>query len=98
MHIDMAAVMDALRMISMKKNAAKQKGNVPLFNRVFLKTIGMFGRTYDLGMIVAYKIGTASYFQDTDKFPMMLQKGKIALLPSLKGDRKHIRRIFKKKM
>ena len=56
----------------------------------------MFGRTYDLGMIAAYKIGTSSYLQDTDKFPMMLKKGKIALLPSFKADKKYIKRIFKK--
>jgi heterodisulfide reductase subunit C len=97
MQIDMASVMDALRIISVKKNAAKQKGNVPLFNRWFLKTISMFGRTYDLGMIAAYKIGTSSYFQDTDKFPMMLQKRKIAIFPSFKADKIYVRRILKKK-
>jgi heterodisulfide reductase subunit C len=97
MHIDMGAVMDALRIISVRKNAAKQKGNVPLFNRWFLKTVSMFGRTYDLGMIAAYKIGTANYFQDTDKFPMMLQKRKIALFPSFKADKKYLKRILLKK-
>jgi heterodisulfide reductase subunit C len=97
MQIDMAAVMDALRIISIKKNAAKQKGNIPLFNRWFLKTITMFGRTYDLGMIAAYKIGTGSYFQDTDKFPMMLRKRKIALFPSFKADKKYVKGIFKRK-
>ena len=97
MHIDMAAVMDALRIISVKKNAAKQNGNIPLFNRWFLKTVGMFGRTYDLGMIAAYKIGTASYFQDTDKFPMMLRKRKIAIFPSFHADKKYVKRIFQKK-
>jgi heterodisulfide reductase subunit C len=97
MQIDMASVMDALRIISVKKNAAKQKGNVPLLNRWFLKTINMFGRTYDLGMIAAYKVGTSSYFQDTDKFPMMLQKRKIALFPSFKADKKYVKRILKKK-
>ena len=97
MQIDMAAVMDALRIISVRKNAAKQKGNIPLFNRWFLKTVSMFGRTYDLGMIAAYKIGTSSYFQDMDKFPLMLQKRKIALFPSLKADKKYVKRIFKKK-
>jgi hypothetical protein len=34
--------------------------------------------------------------QDTEKFPMMLKKGKIALLPSFKADKKYINRIFKK--
>jgi heterodisulfide reductase subunit C2 len=97
MKIDMAAVMDALRIISVKKNANKQKGNVPLFNKWFLKTVSIFGRTFDLGMIAAYKIGTSSYFQDTDKFPMMLQKRKIALFPSFKADKKYLKRIFKRK-
>ncbi len=97
MHIDMAAVMDALRIVSLKRNTAKQKGNIPLFNKWFLKTVNIFGRTFDLGMIAAYKVGTSSYFQDTDKFPMMLQKRKIALLPSFKADKKYVTKIFKKK-
>jgi heterodisulfide reductase subunit C2 len=97
MKINIASVMDALRVISVDKKANKQKGNVQLFNKSFLKTVQLFGRTYDLGMIAAYKAGTSSYLKDTDKFPMMLRKGKIALLPSFKADKKYIRRIFKRK-
>jgi heterodisulfide reductase subunit C2 len=97
MKINMAEVMDALRILAIRKKAHTQKGNVALFNKSFLRTVKMFGRTYDLGMIAAYKIGTSSYFQDTEKFPMMLRKGKIALLPSFKADKKYTRRIFKKK-
>jgi heterodisulfide reductase subunit C2 len=97
MKIDMASVMDALRVLAVRKKASKQKGNVRLFNKSFLKTVQIFGRTYDLGMIAAYKVGTSTYLQDTDKFPMMLKKGKIAILPSLGADKKYIKRIFKKK-
>jgi heterodisulfide reductase subunit C len=97
MNIDMAAVMDALRIISVRNHKAKQKGNVPLFNRLFLKTVSIFGRTYDLGMIAAYKIGTSSFLQDMGKFPTMLQKRKIALFPSFKADKKYIRRIFRRR-
>jgi heterodisulfide reductase subunit C2 len=96
MKINMAAVMDALRIIAVKKNSPRQKGNVALFNKSFLKTVKMFGRTYDLGMIAAYKMGTSSYLKDTDKFPMMVKKGKIALFPSFKADKKYVKRIFKK--
>jgi heterodisulfide reductase subunit C2 len=95
MKIDMAAVMDALRVISVKKKTGV-KERVNLFNRSFLRTVKMFGRTYDLGMIAAYKVGTSTYFQDTNKLPMMLRKRKIALFPSFKGDKKYIKRIFKK--
>ena len=96
MGIDVAAVMDALRHLAMEKGASKQEGNVPLFNRAFLKTVQMFGRTYDIAMIAAYKIGSLKLMDDTEKFPSMLKKRKIALLPSLGGDRKTIKRIFKK--
>jgi heterodisulfide reductase subunit C len=96
MGIDVAAIMDALRELSREKKAARQKGNVPLFNRAFLETVKFFGRSYDIAMITAYKLGTLKLMDDTEKFPAMLKKRKIALLPSLRGDRKTARRIFKK--
>ena len=94
MGIDIAAVMDALRVLARERGASKPKGNVPLFNRAFLKTVQLFGRTYDLGMIAAYKIGTLDFFSDTDKFPTMLKKGKIALTPPRGSDKRTAKRIF----
>ena len=96
MGIDMASVMDALRALAIKRKAAKPEGNPPLFNNAFLKTVNLFGRAYDLGLIGMYKIGTKTFMKDTDKFPAMLKKGKIALLPTLGAERKTVRRVFKK--
>jgi heterodisulfide reductase subunit C len=96
MGIDVAAVLDALRKLARERGAPKPEGNAPLFNRAFLKTVQTFGRTYEIGMIAAYKLGTGKWLNDTEKFPAMLRKGKIALLPPLGGDRKTVRRIFKK--
>ena len=96
MGIDVAAVMDALRVLAVERGAPKPEGNVPLFNRAFLRTVKAFGRTYDIGMISAYKFGTGKLLDDTEKFPTMLKKGKIALLPSFGADRKTVKRIFKK--
>lgn len=96
MGIDVAAVIDALRQLALAKGAAPQEGNVPLFNRAFLKTVEMFGRTYELGMVAAYKLGTGKLMGDTEKFPALLKKGKIPLLPPRGGDRKTVGRIFKK--
>jgi heterodisulfide reductase subunit C2 len=96
MGIDVAGVMDALRKLALERGASKQKGNVPLFNKAFLKTVEMFGRTYEMALITAYKLGTGKLMNDTGKFPTMLKKGKISLIPSLGGDRKTVRRIFKK--
>ena len=96
MGIDVAAVMDALRRLAIERGAPKPEGNVPLFNRAFLKTVETFGRTYEIGLITAYKLGTGKLMNDTEKFPAMLKKGKIALLPPRGGDRKTVKRIFKK--
>ena len=94
MGISIASVVDALRAMSVRRGAPRPKGDTPLFNRAFLKTVQLFGRTYDIAMIAAYKIGSKSFMQDTDKLPAMLKKGKISLLPSLGGNRKIVRRIF----
>ena len=96
MGIDVAGVMDALRKTALVRGASKQEGNVPLFNKAFLKTVELFGRTYEIAMIAAYKIGTGKFMNDVEKFPTMLKKGKISLLPSLGGDRKIVKRIFNK--
>jgi heterodisulfide reductase subunit C len=94
MGIDGAAVMDALRKIAREKKAAK--GKVPTFNRAFLKTVERFGRSYEIGMITAYKLGTGTFLQDTEKFPAMLKKGKLAILPPQGADKATVKRIFKK--
>jgi heterodisulfide reductase subunit C2 len=94
MKIDMSAVMDALRMIAEKTKATPPAGNMPLMNRLLLRTMKYFGRTYDLGALMLYKAGTATYLKDAGKFPAMLKKGKIALLPPRGADAKMVKRIF----
>jgi heterodisulfide reductase subunit C len=96
MGIDGAAIMDALRQLAQAEKASKGQGNVPLFNKAFLKTVELFGRSYEIGMITAYKTGTGTFLNDTEKFPSMLKKGKLALLPPRGADKATVKRIFKK--
>jgi heterodisulfide reductase subunit C2 len=96
MGIHVASVIDALRHLALESGAPIQVGNVPLFNRAFLRTVNMFGRTYEIGMVAAYKLGTRKWMDDTEKFPTMLRKRKISLLPPRGGDRKTVGRIFKR--
>ncbi len=96
MGVDGAAIMDALRKIALEQKAAPGQGNVSLFNRAFLKTVELFGRSYEIGMITAYKMGTGTFLNDTEKFPTMLKKGKLALLPPRGADKATVKRIFKK--
>jgi heterodisulfide reductase subunit C2 len=92
--INFAAVIDALRSIALERGVSKPEGNHPLFNRLFLNTVKTFGRAYDLQMIALYKIRTGKILPDTDKFPAMIKKGKIALLPPSGVDKSKVKRIF----
>lgn len=92
--INFAAVIDALRSIALEKGVAKPKGNPPLFNRLFLDTVKTFGRVYDLQMIALFKLRGGNLMADTEKFPTMLKKGKMALLPPSGADKSKVKRIF----
>jgi heterodisulfide reductase subunit C len=94
--INFPAVIDALKSIALGKGAARPKGNAPLFNRLFLNTVKSYGRAYDLQAIAMYKLGTGNLKQDMDKFPAMLKKGKIAILPPFGVDKKKVKHIFKR--
>jgi len=96
MAINFAAVIDALRSLSLARGSKIPEGNMPLFNRMFLANVKIFGRSYDLSMIAGYKLGAGSLMDDTDKFPTMLKKGKMAILPPSGADKKAVRRIFEK--
>jgi heterodisulfide reductase subunit C len=96
MQINSGALMDALRKIAIEKQASTPKGNMPLFNRMFLKMVQMFGRSYDLPALAFYKMGSGSLTNDMDKLPDMLKKGKMAIMPPTGGDVKIVKRIFRK--
>ena len=98
MEINFAAVIDALRSLALAKGSRVPAGNMPLFNRMFLANVRVFGRSYDLSMISGYKLGSGDLMSDTEKFPTMLKKGKMAILPPSGADKKAVRRIFEKAM
>jgi heterodisulfide reductase subunit C len=94
--INFPAVIDALKSIALRKGTVRPKGDAPLFNHLFLNTVKSYGRAYDLQAIAMYKLGTGNLKQDMDKFPAMMKKGKIAILPPLGAQKKKVKSIFKK--
>jgi len=94
MQINTGAVIDALRMVAIEKRVAKPKGNIPLFNKAFLTTVRIFGRSYDLPALAFYKLGSGSLVKDMDKLPAMLKKGKMAITPPAGADTRRVRSIF----
>jgi len=81
--VDIAALNDFLRQTSRASDKVAAGTAVPAFNDIFLGTIRRFGRMYEMGLMVAFKLRTRRFFADVGKFPMMLWKRKLSLLPSM---------------
>jgi heterodisulfide reductase subunit C len=93
--INFAGIVDALRAVALEKGVARPAGNAPLFNRRFLGTVKRYGRAYDLEMIAEYKLGSGKLMEDMEKFPTMLKKGKMAVLPPAGADKSKVKHVFR---
>ncbi len=94
MDIDIAAVMDTLRMLAVERKAGIPDTHGEKFNRSFLRSVRRHGRVFELGMMAFYKLRTGDLFIDAGKVPEMLSKGKLSLLPKRSGDAKEVKQVF----
>lgn len=96
MDIDIAGVMDALRIMAIDRQTTLPDQHGKQFNRSFLGSVRHHGRVYEMGMMTAYKLRTFDFFSDVEKVPQMLAQGKLALLPNRSGSAKQVREIFRR--
>ena len=80
--VDIPAMNDALRALSLDEGVAAAGTAVPVFNQAFLSTVRKRGRVHELSLMVAFKLRSRRLFDDVDKAPAMLAKGKLPLLGS----------------
>ena len=84
--VDLAAMNDALRALSVEEGMVAAGTAVPTFNRLFLKSVRKRGRTHELGLMAAFKLRTLRLLADMGKAPMMFTKGKLSLFgPRVRG-------------
>ena len=81
MGIDIAAVMDAMRILAIERKADLADSRGKQFNRSFLGSVRHHGRVFEAGMMTAYKFRTGDFMSDVDKVPKMVAKGKLSFLP-----------------
>jgi heterodisulfide reductase subunit C len=83
--IDVARVMDVLRMMARREGTVSEKG-IKAFYDSFLDSVKRHGRLYELGVIMRYNLHTRRPFTDAELGPQLLAKGKIHLRPEkIKG-------------
>jgi heterodisulfide reductase subunit C2 len=93
MKVDTPAVIDKLREMS-KSAPARDLEKIRIFNDTLLSMVRRYGRGYEMGLMAMYKLRTRDLFSDVKKLPMMLRKGKLALLPPRTPGSKQVARIF----
>jgi len=96
MGIDVAAVMDALRMTAVEGKAALGDLRGSSFNRALLTSVRWHGRVFELGMMTLYKLASRDLFADMDKMPRMLAKRKLSFLPHFSRGVKEVREVFRR--
>jgi heterodisulfide reductase subunit C len=94
--VDIAAVMDALRILAIDREVSGPDARGRKFNRSFLASVRRHGRVYEVGMLAAYKLRSGDLLTDAGKVPQMLAKGKLSLLPHRSGGRGEVREVFKR--
>jgi len=96
MAIDIAGVMDALRIMAIDRRTVLPDAHGRQFHRSFLGSVRRHGRVYEMGMMAAYKLRTCDLFSDVDKLPRMLARGKLSLLPNRSGGIRQVRELFRR--
>ncbi|OFW57093.1 MAG: hypothetical protein A2133_06180 [Actinobacteria bacterium RBG_16_64_13] len=94
--VDIAAMNDTLRALSLSEGLAAADIAAPVFNEVFLRSVRKRGRVHELGLMAAFKLRTRRFLEDLDKAPMMLKKGKLPLRGARVGGRSEREKLFRR--
>jgi heterodisulfide reductase subunit C len=94
--VDICAMNDALRALSLSEGLAAPATAVPVFNDAFLTSVRKRGRVHELGLMAVFKLRTRRFFEDLDKAPMMLMKGKLPLIGRRVGGRAEREELFRR--
>ncbi len=81
--LDIATIMDTLRIEAKKRNLPPAIPDVDKFNTLFLRDTGLLGRLYEVGLMGGMNLWTGQPFKDMGMGLEMLKRGKLKLIPTL---------------
>ncbi|MFH1596400.1 MAG: 4Fe-4S dicluster domain-containing protein [Pseudomonadota bacterium] len=94
MGIDIADMMDTLRLMAVEEGVAIGKPNIIDFHEEVLRSLERYGRAHKLGIMLGYKRQTGRWLRDLDVGLKMLARRKLDLIPSRVRDVKEITDLF----
>jgi len=98
--IDIARVMESLRMISVEEGFSPAEKEVEIFHRAFLEVIEKRGRAFETELVASYSMGGVGALRTSmgniALLPGMLSKGKLAIVPPSVSGANDVKKIFAK--
>jgi heterodisulfide reductase subunit C len=82
--IDIAKVVDAIKIIADERKVKADAGNVRLFNRIWMTMLRFTGRMYEAGLVGSLNMLSRRPFNDMALGKKMIMKGKLKFIPSIK--------------
>ncbi|MHC4656198.1 MAG: 4Fe-4S dicluster domain-containing protein [Planctomycetota bacterium] len=82
--IDIAHVVDTIRILVQEKKIKADTKNMRLFNRLWMNILKYTGRMYELALTGMLNLFTGRPFKDLSLGIKMIRKGKLKLLPSIR--------------
>jgi heterodisulfide reductase subunit C len=81
--IDIAHVIDSVRIMVQERKIKADTKNLKLFNRLWMTILKYMGRMYEMGLTGTLNLFTGRPFKDLPLGMRMIRKGKLRLLPPL---------------
>lgn len=92
--VDVAATMDALRVLARRSGYRPAEAQVALFHGIFLDNVRDTGRLHELGLMVRYKLRSGDLFSDLDVGLPMMRHGKLKPVPHRIRGVEQLRALF----
>lgn len=80
-NVDLARIMNKLKVISGEKHIKPGEKNISLFNKLFREQVLKNGRLFELGLIAKYNLLSGNPIKDISLGILMFKKGRIGLKP-----------------
>lgn len=91
--IDIARVMEALRLLSQAEGRSPAQREVAVFHQAFLQQVHIFGRLYEVGLGLGYNMRSKHFFNNITRLPTLIATGKLPLLPKRSKGAPEVKRI-----
>ena len=91
--IDIAKVMESLRILAAAEGVPPAEKKVNLFHRQFLNAVERYGRAHEFSLSAAYVLKTRD-FSGMGLARTMLSKGKLVIMPPRVSGASEVKRIF----